>query len=379
MSVRRLAVRAFEGILLVVLVSLVAGAVIGQPVLLSFVETGSMAPTMNAGDGFVAVPSVLAGPPSEGDIVVYRAQELQGGGLTTHRVVGETPEGYITRGDANPFTDQDGGEPPVTRDRIVAHALQVNGEAVVIPYVGVGIGAVQTGMITLQNRIAGLLGVDLLLGSQGVGLVLVGVGVGLFALSVALGRFEGPTRSRERTGRRRGSVDRRSVAVLLLVVVVVPANVAMVVPSGVHEMTLDGDTTAAAGIEPGEPTAWDYEIRNSGFVPVMVVFESDHAEVSIPQYARVLGPGDTRTLSIAVDTPRPGATRTGTVQEYRYLLLLPPGLIEMLHDIHPFVAWGGLNVLLVAAVLALTRVTSGGGPVRVGDSSFVGKFQRRQR
>jgi len=91
--------------LAVFLVSMVLGQVLGQPVLLGFVTSESMEPTLETGDGFVAVPAALTGPVEEGDVVTFRAEEIQGGGLTTHRVVDETDRGYITRGDANPFTD----------------------------------------------------------------------------------------------------------------------------------------------------------------------------------------------------------------------------------------------------------------------------------
>ncbi len=379
-TLRAYAARAVEVALVVALVSLVAGAVVGQPVLLSFVETGSMEPTLDAGDGFVAVPAVLAGPPGEGDIVVFRAQELQGGGLTTHRVVDETDRGYVTRGDANPFTDQDGGEPPVTEDRIVAHALQVGGEVVVIPYLGTAIMGVQGAMIGLQNAIATTLGVDALLGPQGVGLVLFGVGIALFGLSAVLGRVEGPTRDRGRDRSRGGALDARRATLLLLVVVLLPANAAMVVPSGVHEMTVDGDTVAAAeGVDPGERAAWEYTVRNRGFVPVVVVFESTDPAVSIPQYRRALGPGDTRELSIGVEAPPPGETRTGTVREYRYLLVLPPAVIEALHDGGPLLAWTTINAVLAGALLLLVSKTVGFGRVRTGGAGRVSLWVRLRR
>jgi signal peptidase len=81
-----------------------------------------MEPTLEPGDGFVAVPAELAGPIDDGDVIVFEAETIQGGGLTTHRVVDETDRGFITRGDANPFTDQDDSEPPVKRAQVVAKA-----------------------------------------------------------------------------------------------------------------------------------------------------------------------------------------------------------------------------------------------------------------
>lgn len=371
-TLRPYAARAFEAVLVVALVSLVVGAVVGQPVLLSFVETGSMEPTIDTGDGFIAVPTVLAGPPSEGDVIVFRAQELQGGGLTTHRVVDATDRGYITRGDANPFTDQDGGEPPVTEDRIVAHALQVGGRVVVIPFLGRAITAIQDAMIGLQNAVAATLGVDAFLGPQGVGLVLFGVGFALFGLSAVLGRVEGPTRERRRDRSRGGGLDARRATLVLLAVVLLPANAAMVVPSGVHEMTIDGDAVAASeDVTPGEQAAWQYTVRNRGFVPVVVVFEPGDSSVSIPQYRRALGPGDTRELSVGVTAPSPGEMRTGTVREYRYLLVLPPLVIETLHDGDPRLAWLAINAVLSGGLVLLVSKAVGFGRVRTGATGRV--------
>ncbi|KPN31210.1 signal peptidase I [Halolamina pelagica] len=136
MTPRRLLTLGAEAALVLVVASLLLGQVLGTPVLLGYVETGSMEPTLEPGDGFVAVPAAVTGDVEEGDVIVFRAEELQGGGLTTHRVVGETERGYITRGDANPFTDQDGNEPPVKEGQIVAEALQIGGSVVVIPNLG---------------------------------------------------------------------------------------------------------------------------------------------------------------------------------------------------------------------------------------------------
>jgi signal peptidase len=222
-------------------------------------------------------------------VVGLRAEQLQGGRLTTHRIVGETDRGDVTRGDANAFTDQGGGEPPVTEERIVAHALQGGGHVVVVPLLGTLVGTIQGAVIGLQNAIAAALGVDAFLGPQGVGIVLFAVGLALFGLSAVLGRVEGPTRDRTRSRSRSGGLDAGRVTVLLLVVVLLPANVAMVVPSGVHEMSLDGDALGA-DVAPGDPAPWEYTVENRGVVPVVVVFESDDPGVTIPQYRRALGP-----------------------------------------------------------------------------------------
>ncbi|PSP95836.1 signal peptidase I [Halobacteriales archaeon QS_4_62_28] len=119
-----------------VLIAFVLLSTFGQVAPISYVNSGSMSPTLSTGDGFVAVPTALADNPEPGDVIVYRSEEIEADGLVTHRIVGRTDEGFLTRGDSNPITDQQAGEPPVTRDRIVAHVLVVDGHTVTLPEIG---------------------------------------------------------------------------------------------------------------------------------------------------------------------------------------------------------------------------------------------------
>lgn len=128
--------RTLTRLLAVVTVGFLVVGLIGPITPLSYVNSGSMSPTLSTGDGFVAVPGPVADEPEPGDVVVYRSEAIEPGALVTHRVVGETEDGYVTKGDANPVTDQQAGEPPVTRDRVVATALTVDGRVVVIPGLG---------------------------------------------------------------------------------------------------------------------------------------------------------------------------------------------------------------------------------------------------
>ena len=114
----------------------VLGAVLGLPMGVVYVETESMSPTLEPGDGFILIPTAVAGPPEPGDVVVFDAQELSGGGPTTHRIVGETERGYITQGDNNNVPDQVTDEPPVAQAQIAGQALNVGGRVVAIPYTG---------------------------------------------------------------------------------------------------------------------------------------------------------------------------------------------------------------------------------------------------
>jgi len=376
-SLRSLTGTALEVVAIVVVAAMVLGAALGQPVLLSYVETGSMEPTIDTGDGFVAIPSFLAGDVSEGDVVVYEAERLQGGGLTTHRVVGETGAGYITKGDANPFTDQDGSEPPVTEDQIVAQALQIEGQVVVIPNLGVLIGGIQGGVLAIQSGFAGIVGFGDSLGRQGSGLVLLAVGFALFALTYVLdgGR---PERSRERTPGRR-TIDTRLVAVLLLAAVLVPANAAMIV-GGTQALTIDGkDVAASPGIEPGDDATWEIGVDNNGLVPVVLVFEGQSAGTTVLDEQLTVGPQRAATLSVSATAPGPGERTVLSVTEHRYLHVVPAPVLRVLHETHPLLALGAVNAVLSGGILLVIRLFAGFGRVRIRDGGAVSLGTRLRR
>lgn len=171
---RRVALAALVGLFVVVFV----GQLVGQPVGIAYVDSGSMEPTMTAGDAFIAVPSILTPAPEVGEIITYDAETMNGGGLTTHRVHDKVETGYITKGDANLFTDQGAGEPPVTADQIVAEPLQIGPLVVVIPYLGTVIGMLQGAIVGVISGVAGVFGIA--------GIDPARVRFGLFAAGLAL-------------------------------------------------------------------------------------------------------------------------------------------------------------------------------------------------
>jgi signal peptidase len=70
------------------------------------VASGSMGPSIGRGDIVVTAPSD-GEDLTRGTIVSFRT----GGGLVTHRIVGQTEAGYLTRGDGNGVTDSDPLDP----------------------------------------------------------------------------------------------------------------------------------------------------------------------------------------------------------------------------------------------------------------------------
>ncbi|AXG10689.1 signal peptidase I [Haloplanus rubicundus] len=363
-SARRLLTLGLELFLVLVVVSLLAGQFLGQPVLLSYVETGSMAPTMEPGDGFVAVPSAVAGEVEEGDVITFRAEEIQGGGLTTHRVVGETERGYVTRGDANPFTDQDGGEPPVKEAQIVAKALQVGGTVVVIPNLGTVVVGVQDVISGAQRWIAATLGTRSLLGPQGLTYLLLAGSALAYVLDLVLG--DDRSKGRERSRSRDDGVSTRLVMVALALLVVSTATAAMVVPAGTQEfgvVSAEFDSEQPTTIRQGESSTVPYAVPNAGLVPVHVYFDSSDGVAVDSEHVYVGSRGEGRVDLTLTAPPETGYYRY-FLTEYRYLAVLPEPVVVALYRVHPWLPIVVIDALLGGTMYLVGMAVVGTGRVR---------------
>lgn len=359
---------AITVVFILIILALLVGQLLGQPMLI-FVETGSMEPTLEPGDGFIAIPQQFAGEISEGDVVMFDAQEVGGGGPTTHRVVDVRDDGYVTQGDANPFTDQDGGEPIVAEGQIQSVALQPGGELLVIPQIGVGVEAVSGATAAIVTPIAELFGMDPPDGNL-VGLFVLAGGLVLLILSMVT---EGGKVVRSRVRRRKGLLENVFVIVAILtLVVIVPLNISMLMPSGVYgfEIVSSNSPSESPGvIEAGESEEVTYMMQNSGHIPVIVFLEPASAGVEIPDGQYVVPRSSSVETEVIMHAPEETGPHLRMVQEHRYLMVLPPSVIASLHHIHPFAAIAVINLFVVLLVTLLTVTTLGTGRDRTRERS----------
>lgn len=97
---------------------------VGLPALY-VVVSGSMIPRLNVGD-LVVVERTDFNSIHPSDIIVYYADGLD----IVHRVIAVTPEGLITKGDANPGPDEPSRWPPLGPSQVVGKVI------LTIPYAG---------------------------------------------------------------------------------------------------------------------------------------------------------------------------------------------------------------------------------------------------
>lgn len=353
-------------LLLLAIIALVVGQVLGQPILLGFVETGSMEPTLDPGDGFVAIPSAVSGDIETGDVVVFDAQEIEGGGLTTHRVVDETERGYVTQGDANPFTDQDGEEPYVQDGQIVAIALQINGEVVRIPHLGTAAMGISDAIATVQHWLAATFGLGALLGTSGLAYILLGLSILAYAFETIRERRNRAHESRF-GGDDEPAIDPRLLCVGFALLVVIAASAAMVGPAGTESfdvVSASFESDRPLVIEAGTTEEVTYTVPNGGLVPITSYVVPASDGVAVDEEPVYVGSRDEATVTVELTAPEETGYYPMYATEYRYLHVLPAPVIGALFAVHPWLPYVAILGLLGGGIYAIGRVLLGAGDVR---------------
>ncbi|WP_330630745.1 signal peptidase I [Halocatena halophila] len=380
---RRLLGATAQSVLVLVLVAVVIGQLIGQPVLLAYVTSNSMEDTISTGDGFIVLPAVVTGEPEEGDIIVFNSKTLNddAGGITTHRVEETTNEGLITRGDNNPFTDQDAGEPPVKDRQVIGEAVMIGSQPIVIPHLGSAFGAIRGGISNIQRQIAIALGTRSLLGTQGLAYILLGFGILLYAGSALFESGGNRSRRRRRKRSRKRRITNTQMAIVLGLVLVGSLTATMTFAGGIQEFSVVSAQYNSPGptvIASGETESMNYTVPNGGVLPMQVYLDPAGNGVSTPDDSVIVGPGETQTMNVDFSVPDETGYYPRYVAEHRYLTIIPPSLIDLLYRIHPWLPVIVIDSLVFVAFLAVTTKLLGRGYVRSrpSRSRFVRRIKR---
>jgi len=362
--------RILFAMMLVAVLALVAGSIVGQPILLSYATSGSMAPTIDAGDGYLTVPVQVSGSIEEGDVIVFNPEEINGGELTVHRVVEKTEDGFVTKGDANSFTDQDDGEPPIKRPQVVAEAMQVNGNVVVAPELGTAVEGVQAAMMSVQRGVAIIFGVRPFAGIQGIAYLLFTVSLLWYGVAEWRSRR---TKTLQRERSRSVGTDTRYIAAAFAGILVLSATAAMVGPTGTHQygvVSAEFESESPNVIPQGQSAEQIYSVNNSGLIPTLAYFRpgSDHVEVE-PQEVYVDGRSANK-ISVTLHAPQETGYYRYFVVEYRYLVLLPPSVIRSLFVIHPWAPIIAIDTVIAVAFYTLSVKLLGSDRIRTRSRKY---------
>jgi signal peptidase len=119
----------FVAAILILLASPVATLFRQEPTFAVTIRTWSMKPVLTRGDMVFLFPATEKRQFSKGQIIVFRAEEHGIYDWIMHRIVGgDQEQGFITQGDANDYTDQEGSRYPLIQPEWIAGVVPTLGQ-----------------------------------------------------------------------------------------------------------------------------------------------------------------------------------------------------------------------------------------------------------
>lgn len=319
--------------------------VIAQPALPvhpTLAESDSMAPTIDEGDFYLVVPADAI---TQGDIILFYSPRE--GQHTTHRVVGETDEGFVTKGDNNPSTDQAAGYPAVQEEEVVGEVVSLGGE----PFVISGLG----GPLKQANEHQYLI---------------LALAFGILIVSELRVLY---TRSKRSTERDIVCMD--DIIQPLFIGLMVLGLVLVIWGASTHTLVwvATSQVTEAHTVPVGESVSRSVDVKTYTPPFTTVIVEADGMTV---QDRSVAG------AKITLDGQLPAMSSTGSFQTqvrvHPYPAMLPESTIRRLHAGHPILATLGtvLPIYVIIGVLYLL-VADRKAPIRAPRSRRLKMLQKR--
>lgn len=318
----------------VIIMAILLGSMIITPYGPAHVISGSMEPEISAGSTIFLVPVANI---VTGDVIVFHPAE-PGREMIVHRVVGETPEGYLTRGDAVAQTDQEMGEPPVNSDRTAGKALSFNGSVLQVNH----------------NQLIHLaLALCLLLG--------------LWAVASTTGTA------------RKKRLRVRHLQQFLLVFCVIIVLFSMIIGSAseaVPFLASENPGTRPDHIKIGEPGILDFKIRNRSPIPSLVFVEGP-----VNGSRELLSPFSGSQTAITVPACSAPGWHEVSIRKYTYPAVVPPVIIDRLYRLSPYLAMAVVLAAMVLLINFILKVIEPWMPLSLllGGKSLVRTYRRLKR
>ncbi len=292
------------------------------------VRSWSMAPLLNRGDLVFLWPAGDNSTFKEGQIIVFRAEEKGVQEWTLHRICGgDAQNGFITQGDANEYSDQEGsGYPPVKPEWIAGIVPTIGLKPLKIPLLG-HLSLYLERHHPYQAAIPALIGV--------------------LALALVLDEIFTSKKKRRKekiTTAQLCFLGGLAVSVLMASLML-SGSLFITFPYGVeeHPGVLMGSDVGI--LQQGTTREIELaELSNSGFIPAIYHAVSSDPQVVLDQNCFILAREEATRVTAIVHALKPGLYQASIVVGM-FLPFLPPGIIGYLARVNYWLA-------LAAAALA---------------------------
>lgn len=289
---------------------------INLPIRLGYVYSGSMEPTIKTNHGYILIKSKEYGI---NDIITFLPKVLKDK-YVTHRIVDLAGDGkFITRGDNNQSTDQEGGEPLITEEQIIGKALMINSKPIIIPYLGI-----------ITKKFNSLIkGLNVFM--------LISIGIGLYLLGYIL-----ETTTNKYKGSRKRHIRIMDIApyfdpVFILLSAIVFINIiflGLTIKSWTPE-EISYVIVSKKGLSspiPGERFIESMNLENKTWLSFVTFFEPEREGTVVHPKGLLLPPKQNQEYTLSIKAPDKIGYYTEKIYKRTYINILPEKLLEFLYS-----------------------------------------------
>ena len=315
--------------MLIFMLTSIAGYLLDRPVLLSYVTSESMSPTLEKGDLFIINPLTKG---KVGDIVVFKLRDR----WTVHRIYAETEDGYITKGDNNIATDQQDNGKPIKREDIAGVVVTIFDKPLKIPIVG--------------NYLQEI--------SKQASNVFVAVAV------ISLGCILMTRDSSGKTNKKKKKVilvkykTIYSVVSAVLITMFVISVVATWGTVSFNYVSTKAGNQQEGWYLPNSEFVRKITIKNRGFYPTTFILSPKSDRITLDSSSFTLQGREERYVNVHVKVPSDTRVYYELIDVYAYPSMLPPDVIKSMWDVSKYLPLTTFT-LEIAAILAGVYLLTG--------------------
>ncbi len=294
-----------------------------RPISLWYVYSESMEPTIMTNDGFILVSSKTY---KVGDIITFKPRVLEQP-FVTHRIIDITKDGkFITKGDNNVMTDQQGGEPLIQQSQVIGKVLNIWGKPVIIPRLDLIDKKLQDSISKLNI------------------FMLISVLILVYALGFALDMLFNRELSRKNKKDRIRLLDIAPFfdPVFFLICLIIIANALFI---GQTMKSWKAEEIAYVVVStkglpnplPGEKFERTRSLENLSFIPYYTVLEAKDANMIIKPGFFTMNPKEKTDYVVSITAPEKTGYYVQKIYIKTYPRLISQKLMEYLYSINPYI------------------------------------------
>jgi len=294
------------------------------PISLWYVVSKSMEPTLMVNDGFILIPSETY---EIGDIITFKPKVLEQP-FVTHRIISITKDGeYITKGDNNIMTDQQGGEPPLQQNQVIGKALCISNRPIIIPKLGLLSQKMQDTIPKLN--VFTILSIVIFIYTLG------------FILDMIFNKDNNRRKSRKKKLRLL-DIAPFFDPVFFLICVLVVANT-LFIGQTIKSWRMEEISYVVVSVEglpnpvPGKKFERTKSLENSSFIPYYTILEPEDNNMSINPRIFLIPPKENVDYSVSITAPEKIGYYVQRIDIKTYPKLISKKLLDQLYSINPFI------------------------------------------